>query len=127
MRRRAPPIDPTASGRATPPSHLAVLLALCLAVFAAPAWALRCGNDVVGVGDTTFELLEACGEPTLVERFDDRLPYRTFDTLTGEYYTDWIAQPYDVWTYNFGPRRFVQRIIIKEGKIYRIESRGYGY
>lgn len=127
MHRRTLPIDVPAVGPSRIARPAAALLALMLASAAAPAWALRCGNDVVGVGDSTLELLEACGEPTLVEHFDGRTPYRKYDSLTGEYYSDWIARPYDVWTYNFGPRRFIQRIIIREGRIYRIDSEGYGY
>jgi len=102
-------------------------LLACLALCALPAHALRCGNNIVSEGDSTMLLLRNCGEPTLKEQFVDRIPVRTYDQVTNAYFTAYGEQPYDVWTYNFGPRRFVQRITIKGGKIHRIESQGYGY
>jgi hypothetical protein len=35
--------------------------------------------------------------------------------------------PVEVWTYNFGPDRFMQRIRFENGVIVRIESLGYGF
>jgi hypothetical protein len=102
-------------------------LLACLALCALPVHALRCGNNIVSQGDSTMLLLRNCGEPTLKEQFVDRVPVRAYDQVRNESYTTYDEQPYDVWTYNFGPRRFVQRITIKGGKIYRIESQGYGY
>ncbi|MGB5734726.1 MAG: DUF2845 domain-containing protein [Thiohalocapsa sp.] len=102
-------------------------LLCCLLLGAAPAYALRCGNNVVSEGDSTLLLLRHCGEPTLKEQVVDRVPVRAYDQFRDEYYLLYEEQSYDVWTFNFGPRRFVQRITIKGGKIYRIESQGYGY
>ena len=36
-----------------------------LLVAASPALALRCGNNIVDVGDTKIEVLSKCGEPTV--------------------------------------------------------------
>jgi hypothetical protein len=108
-------------------SSVSLSLLACLALSALPAHALRCGNNIVSEGDSTMRLLRNCGEPTLKEQFVDRMPVRTYDQVNNAYYTAYDEQPYDVWTYNFGPRRFVQRITIKSGKIHRIESQGYGY
>ncbi|MGB5832961.1 MAG: DUF2845 domain-containing protein [Thiohalocapsa sp.] len=102
-------------------------LLACLALFALPAHALRCGTKVVSEGDSTMLLLRNCGQPTLKEQFVDRIPVRTYDKVHNKYYTAYDEQPYDVWTYNFGTQRFIQRITIKGGKIHRIESQGYGY
>ena len=102
-------------------------LVVFLLLFAAPAHALRCGNKIVSEGDSTMLLLRNCGDPTLKEQFVDRVPVRAYDQVRNAYYTTYDEQPYDVWTYNFGPQRFVQRITIKGGKIHRIESQGYGY
>jgi len=109
--------------RALPSLSLFAFLVLC----ALPAHALRCGNNIVGEGDSTMLLLRNCGEPTLKEHFVNRTPVETYDRARGKYFTAYDEQPYDVWTYNFGPRRFVQRITIKGGKIHSIESQGYGY
>ncbi|KAA6185650.1 DUF2845 domain-containing protein [Thiohalocapsa marina] len=100
-------------------------VALLLAV--GPAHALRCGNAIVSKGDSTMTLRHECGEPTQVEQVVDRVPYRAYDQLNNSYYTAYEERPYEVWTYNFGPNRFVQRIVVKDGKIQSIESQGYGY
>lgn len=35
--------------------------------------------------------------------------------------------PVEVWTYNFGPSRLMQRIRFENGVVVRIESLGYGF
>ena len=104
-----------------------ILLLFCCLALAAPAHALRCGTGVVSTGDSTMKLLQYCGEPTMREQQERRVPTRSYDQFRGAYYDDYIAVPYEIWTYNFGPRRFVQRITIEDGKIKQIESAGYGY
>lgn len=109
-------------------TYLRFLLLLCLLALAAgPAQALRCGSGIVDVGDTTLDLLRTCGKPVLKERFEEPLVGRRYDPGTGSYFPYAGTSSYDVWTYNFGPSRFVQRIIIQNGRIYRIESEGYGF
>lgn len=102
------------------------LLLVCIAL-AAPAHALRCGTGVVSEGDSTFKLLQTCGEPTLREQVERRVPYQVYDRVHGRYSTAYEVVPVEIWTYNFGPRRLIQRITIEDGRIKRIESGGYGY
>jgi hypothetical protein len=105
-----------------------MLSSLCaFALVAGPASALRCGTGIVSVGDSTLELLKTCGEPTLREHFEEPLPGGSYDPWTGAWIPQYGSIGYDVWTYNLGPNRFIQRITIKNGKIDRIESQGYGY
>jgi hypothetical protein len=106
--------------------HRTLLLLCCLAA-TAPAHALRCGTGVVSKGDSTMKLLRECGEPTMTEKQERSVATRSYDPARGTYYDDFVAIPYEIWTYNFGPRRFVQRITIEDGKIRSIESAGYGY
>jgi hypothetical protein len=102
------------------------LLAVLALTLSPAAHALRCGTNIVDRGDTTLTLLRNCGKPTLKEQLVERVPYRAYDRQRNAYYTGYEERPYEVWTYDFGPRRFVQRITIKDGKIYSIESQGYG-
>ena len=106
--------------------HRILLLLGCL-VLTAPAYALRCGTGVVNVGDSALQLLRNCGEPTLKDRQERRILTRNYDAFRGVYYDDYVTVPYEIWMYNFGPRRFVQHIVIEDGKIKSIESAGYGY
>lgn len=99
----------------------------CLLLVAAPAQALRCGNSVISEGDSTLRLKRFCGEPAQVEQREDRVAVERYDGVRQTYYTDYIAQPYEVWTYNFGPRRFINRIEVRDGVIKSIKTGGYGY
>ncbi|MCG6940350.1 MAG: DUF2845 domain-containing protein [Thiohalocapsa sp.] len=104
-----------------------ILLLCCCLALTNPAYALRCGTAVVSEGDSTMNLLRFCGQPTMKERQDRRILTRSYDAVRGIYVDDYVTVPSEIWTYNFGPRRFVQRITIEDGKIKQIESAGYGY
>ena len=77
---------------------------------AAPSWArsIRCGNQLVRVGDPTIELLQRCGEPDLKELLN----------------TDGLIV--ERWTYNCGSLRFMRIITLKGGVVQRIELADYG-
>jgi hypothetical protein len=115
------------SRRHGPLPAVAAVLALSLALVALPAAALRCGTGVVSRGDSTLELLETCGRPTLIEEFNDTVPRRTWDLYARDWVYESVVEPYEVWTYNFGPRRFITRVRIRRGRIDRIETEGYGF
>jgi len=88
---------------------LAAMTSLVLLV-AAPSWArsIRCGNQLVRVGDPTIELLQRCGEPDLKELLN----------------TDGLIV--ERWTYNCGSLRFMRIITLKGGVVQRIELADYG-
>ncbi|NEX15108.1 MAG: hypothetical protein C1943_00355 [Halochromatium sp.] len=99
----------------------------CLLLIAAPAQALRCGNSAISEGDSTLRLKQLCGEPAQIEQREDRIAVERYDPQRQHYYTDYVAKPYEIWTYNFGPRRFINRIEVRDGAIKRITTGGYGY
>jgi hypothetical protein len=88
---------------------LAALTGLVL-LMTVPSWArsMRCGNELVRVGDPTIQLLQRCGEPDLKELL-------TTDGLIVER-----------WTYNCGSLRFMRIITLRGGVIRRIEVADYG-
>jgi hypothetical protein len=88
---------------------------------------MNCGANLISEGDSTLRLLTVCGEPTQVEQFEDRLPLARFQEDTGDYVTEYEVRAYEVWTYNYGPRHLIQRLTIRYGKVYRIETGGYGF
>lgn len=103
-------------------------IAVTLLFAAGSAEALRCSSNVVSEGDNTAALEKKCGQPTRVEQFDRRVSQRVYGMSQGDYYTEEVAFPYEVWTYNFGPRRLLTLITVENGKILRIETNnGYGY
>lgn len=100
---------------------LGIAALLLLATPSASADSLECPGGIVSVGDLKVELLAKCGAPALREE--------RFDTRAGELGT--TARRVDLvveqWTYNFGPRRFIQVVTIERGKVVAIERGSYGY
>lgn len=85
-------------------------LAIVVLFVAAPSWArsIRCGNELVRVGDPTIELLQRCGEPDLKELLNTDGPI------------------VERWTYNCGSLRFMRIITLRGGVIRKIELADYG-
>ena len=96
-------------GKSVTFTRLTALTTLLL-LLAAPSWArsIRCGNELVRVGDPTIQLLQRCGEPDLKELLN----------------TDGLIT--ERWTYNCGSLRFMRIITLRGGVIQRIEAADYG-
>jgi hypothetical protein len=97
-------------------------LPLLLLLFAAPsAFAMRCGNSLITQGMRDFQVRQRCGEPfwtdgyTNVDIVGARGPLERQRTVQ-----------YDVWYYNFGPRRFMRRLLFRDGELLNVETLGYG-
>jgi len=103
------------------------MLGIVLAT-SAHADSMRCGNRLVGEGDTRSMVLELCGEPTEVQtRSILRRP--TF-RLNGRLYFSgdgFEELPVEVWTYNLGPYQLMRRIKFVDGLIEQIETLGHGF
>jgi hypothetical protein len=115
--------------RPAPSAHALLRLALaatCLGPGAARADSLRCDGGLVGVGDTKLDLLGKCGRPALVEQ---RSVERGGAILAGggQQVSQVAAVTVETWTYNFGPRRFVQYATLEAGRVVAVERGGYGY
>ncbi|MEO8315058.1 MAG: DUF2845 domain-containing protein [Pseudomonadota bacterium] len=105
------------------------LAAISLAI-AAPCLAdsMRCGNHLVGDGDTAGKLSSRCGKPAGISHSTVlRTPVlwiRGKLVRTG-YGT--VEVPVETWEYNFGPNRLIQRVRIEDGLVVAIDTLGYGY
>ncbi|MDW7711271.1 MAG: DUF2845 domain-containing protein [Deferrisomatales bacterium] len=111
--------------------NLVVCLFLVVCAAARPLGAdaryLRCGADVVAVGDRHFDLLQRCGEPDHVEaRTRERavLVWEPGRKALRELRTTVEAEE---WTHNFGPHRFYYVVRLEDGRVTAIESGGRGY
>jgi hypothetical protein len=102
-------------------------LALGLAA-ASPAHAFRCGTHLVSEGDTRGAVIAKCGEPTEVDHRSilraplvwlHGRPFRVGDAL--------IEVPVELWTYNLGPNKLMQRVRFEDGLVVAIDTLGYGY
>lgn len=99
------------------------------------AFGLRCGVDLVSIGDTTSEVIAKCGEPSKVESWEvirpsryyrHSLPYQKSRQYRAPlYYNEHITM--EKWTYNFGFHRFIRYLTFKNGKLKKITKGNYGY
>jgi hypothetical protein len=82
-----------------------IVLAFLAVFWAVPAPAtMRCGRDLVDRGDTTAELLLACGEPQ-------------FQQVVGIRKTATAELVVEQWVYNFGPGTLLQIVTVEGGVI----------
>jgi hypothetical protein len=93
-----------------------------------PAYAFRCGDKLVHEGDTQIEVRNKCGEPTEVTRKTIlRTPvywwYGTPIQVSG----DLVEVPVEIWLYNLGPNKLMQRLRFEDGELTDIETLGYGF
>ena len=94
--------------------------------------ALRCGSDLVLKGDRKIEVRIACGEPEFIEGWEEEtVTYITDEN--DELRRDLIIEReagigksnivhIEEWTYNFGPRRFIQYLTFINGRLKKIED-----
>jgi hypothetical protein len=91
---------------------------------------MRCGDTgpVVSSGDTKADVLTKCGAPMQREKRQEcREPHAGRPRTSGQepfHATGCITV--DMWTYNFGPRRLVHKLIFKSGRLTAIQTHGYG-
>jgi hypothetical protein len=108
--------------------HTTLMLGILLLValsHVSHAGTLRCSETgaVVSNGDTTTDVLTKCGTPTHREKRRECRESRT--SVQGSAQTTDCTMV-DVWTYNFGPRRLVHKLIFKSGRLTAIQTHGYG-
>jgi hypothetical protein len=106
---------------------LIVLLVLLFCAGVPPAYALRCGNRLVDVGDGQATVLRKCGEPATREWRVIYRPQLVSDPVTGFPRTEYVPVEIEVWLYNFGPQRFMQELSFEAGRLITIEPLEYGY
>ena len=104
------------------------LLMIMLALLLAPnAWALRCGNQLVRVGDHKLDVLEKCGEPDYVDRRYGfrgmRLRHPPQNALEIDQYEEVEIEE---WTYDFGRRKFKQLLRFENAILKEIDQLDYG-
>jgi hypothetical protein len=113
-----------------------VLLSMVMIMAANEAAAFRCGTRLVSVGDSRYEVLWKCGEPSWVEswvekRFqpysdepfsDGRRFYLPPSTLATVVYVN-IEQ----WIYNQGRTHFTRILTFENSRLARIEMGDYGH
>ncbi len=115
----------------------AAVLLLSLS-FSEPAAAFRCGSKLIKDGMHEVQVVAVCGKPATLRnlgvavRSYDYGYYRQSSPGWSGYSRPGIgglAQEVIIteYVYNFGPRKFMQRLIFEGGVLVTIETIGYGY
>ena len=111
------------------------LVACGLLLWAATASAtgLRCENKLVQTGDSTYDVKSLCGPPDDVQQRTERRRVRRAvqrECPQGPctvVIDDEVEIQIELWTYDFGPQRFLQYLTFEEGKLIHVKSGGYGH
>ena len=104
-----------------------------------PCFAFRCGTELVDEGDTKYEVLHKCGEPSHIESWEEERIQRDYglrreyDSRTGQYH--WSRAPLlvkervkiDEWTYNRGPTEFIRYLRFENGILTNISTGDKGF
>ena len=125
---------------------ISCLLCVLLALLSGNALALRCDRHVVTEGYHKSRVLHLCGEPEYIEHKTDYVDTRLGISIrnyglskqdTNRLQADGSTLEQDlrqltpihfeVWTYNFGPRRLVHYLQFKDDILQDIKVGGYGY
>jgi hypothetical protein len=113
-------------------------LALCFGLVFTPHEAsvhaeagMRCGTRLVHEGDPTYRVRQLCGDPVSVAR---RVEFRSIRVPIGvnpngpgySYANRTIEVQVDEWIYDFGPQKFVRRLVFEQDRLVRTFTDGYG-
>ncbi len=114
------------------------VFSLLFLLYSHSALAFRCGQKIVIKNMHELQVRKACGEPTTQRNLGvtvrsghlpERRSYANGVTVErfpgyGHYVEEVVLTEY---VYNFGPRKFMRRLIFEGGILVTIESMGYGY
>lgn len=100
-----------------------IILSLVILLLATSVFALRCGNELIAIGDTPAKVLQACGQPLSKSKtqLQNMSPQRGISAKKRK--TNTIL----IWTYNFGSTDFLYTLSFQHGRLTHIETNGYGY
>jgi hypothetical protein len=114
--------------------YLTALLLLIVVAQPSPALSsMRCGNDLVGLGDHPIEVRAKCGEPAYVDerivyhvkKIDRKHPHaRRAVHVQKETH---VPVSIETWVYNFGPNRFMREVWFVDGRLGEIRTLGRGF
>lgn len=100
------------------------------------SYALRCGRELVQIGDRKYDVIEKCGEPESVERHFERRGFQSSASIGQRFSPDTIRlgqQRYteieisvEEWIYNFGHSRLRQYLRFENGELTEIKNLGRG-
>jgi hypothetical protein len=106
---------------------------VCLTIFSSVSaervYGLRCGNDIIDVGDRKIDVIRKCGEPAIADEWYEEDTFRSSPEIDrfGEDFRRKVVVHVEEWTYNFGPTRFTYILTFKNGKLVKVRAGDYGF
>jgi hypothetical protein len=97
------------------------LLPIILLLASPCAFAMRCGDRVIGNNAQDFQVRERCGEPFWTDTYTNVELIGTHSPIEQQ-----RSVQYDIWYYNFGPSQLMRRLVFRDGLLQREETLGYG-
>ena len=89
---------------------------------------MRCQGRLVSIGDTVSDVLDKCGEPDEVnqrEEIHNSYVSQIFDYEQDRYIAPKLIKGpimVELWTYDFGPTRFIRYLRFENSKLIHIEA-----
>lgn len=97
------------------------LVAFLLLLCSDQAYALRCGNKVVSLGDSQYLVRQRCGEPDDISR-----RWVTVYQRVAPGREEAVDVEVVEWLYDFGPNRLLTRLRFVDGVLREEATEGYG-
>jgi len=103
---------------------LSLVVLACMPTLAV-SQSFRCSEKVVSEGTTSLEVASLCGDPAQIEH---KTIYNNVSASQSNVVAGATTEVHvELWIYNFGPSRLMQRIWLLDGVVIHIESLGYGF
>jgi hypothetical protein len=106
---------------------VSVVSAMFLAGIVESALALDCHGRLVVLGASPWDVKERCGEPSAIDDVMRQFPQRAYDPISQTTVYILVPVQQSIWTYNFGPTRFLYYLTFQDGKLIEITTGDYGY
>ena len=89
---------------------------------------MRCQGRLISIGDTVSDVLDKCGEPDEISQREEN--HNSYISQIFDYEQDRYIAPrlikgpilVELWTYDFGPTRFIRYLSFENGRLIKIET-----
>jgi hypothetical protein len=100
-----------------------ILLLYFFFLFSDAAFALRCGEKVIDLGDNKEDVIEKCGEPESIENHIERRGSSNF--ASGSQYQPNGNMPHPNSSFNYGQQQYVEIEVVVEEWVYDFGRRRF--
>ncbi|MEI7591385.1 MAG: DUF2845 domain-containing protein [Deltaproteobacteria bacterium] len=101
----------------------AMLLSVLSLTFVSTAYAFRCGDRIVSIGESRSKVLIMCGEPTTKEKGSSKNKKKAKQNNKDGNAED---SGIEKWYYNCGANDFIYVLTFRSGKLAKETTEGYG-